>query len=397
MAHIKKIKKIKKTKKKQKKQTKTTKKPAPKATAPKPVAATPAPRPRRLGRGLSSLISSSTTKEPVETVQPTPVATPPAPASVKIPAAEVTTAPAVVQAVKTPAIKPAPTQIALENDTIGVKTVSDGKPQEIPVEQITPNPYQPRHEFDSEQLAELTASVREHGILQPLLVAPKGDNDVNTPYILIAGERRLRASKLAGLATVPCVLRKAGARQLLEWAIIENVQRADLNPIDRAKAYRDYVDRFSLTQAQAAQKLGQARATIANYLRLLDLSDDVQQLLLTGKLSFGHAKVLAGLAGRPGIQLALAGKTAARNLSVRQLEALVAAENSSTGEPTPSKRQNNKQPYILDLEQQLTQTVGTRVTIRTGRAKNTGGITIEFYSLDDFDRITRALGAKVDS
>jgi ParB family chromosome partitioning protein len=123
----------------------------------------------------------------------------------------------------------------------------------------------------------------------------------------------------------------------------------------------------------------------------------VQQLLLTGRLSFGHAKVLAGLAGRPAIQLALAGKAAARNLSVRQLEALVATENSAPGQAQQPTRRNTKQPYILDLEQQLTQTIGTRVTIRTGRAKNTGGITIEFYSLDDFDRITRALGAKVDS
>jgi len=316
---------------------------------------------RRLGRGLSSLITNSTkTPEPE---------TPPAHKPISIPIAP----------------------------DIDAQAPQDTTRRDIPVEQIAPNPYQPRREFDNEKLAELTASVREHGILQPLLAAPKGDNDVDTPYILIAGERRLRAAKLAGLASVPCVLREADSRQLLEWAIVENVQRTDLNPIDRAKAYRDYIDRFSLTQAQAAQKLGQPRATIANYLRLLDLSDDVQQLLLTGRLSFGHAKVLAGLAGRPAIQLALAGKAAARNLSVRQLEALVAAANIANTEAPSSSRRNTKQPYILDLEQQLTQTIGTRVTIRTGRAKNTGGITIEFYSLDDFDRITRALGAKVES
>jgi len=320
---------------------------------------------RRLGRGLASLITNSA----------------PAPET-------------------PPAHKPILVPVPQDVDAHGAPAAEgpqDASPREIPVDQIAPNPYQPRRDFDSEELAELTASVREHGILQPLLVTTKGDSPVDSPYVLIAGERRLRAAKLAGLAGVPCVLREADSRQLLEWAIIENVQRSDLNPIDRAKAYRDYIDRFSLTQAQAAQKLSQPRATIANYLRLLDLSDDVQRLLLTGRLSFGHAKVLAGLAGRPETQLALAGKAAARNLSVRQLEALVAAENSTDSKPPSARRRSSKPPYILDLEQQLSAATGTRVTIRTGRAKNTGGITIEFYSLDDFDRITRALGAKVDS
>ena len=324
---------------------------------------------RRLGRGLASLITNS--------------APDPAP-----------------EAQTPPAHKPIPVPMVPEvdlQDTAAPQAPEDARPQEIPVDQIAPNPYQPRRDFDSEQLAELTASVREHGILQPLLLAPKGDNAVDTPYVLIAGERRLRAAKLAALTSVPCVLRDADARQLLEWAIIENVQRSDLNPIDRAKAYRDYIDRFSLTQAQGAQRLGQPRATIANYLRLLDLSDDVQQLLLTGRLSFGHAKVLAGLAGRGDVQLALAGKAAARNLSVRQLEALVAAENTTETDAPSARRRSGKPPYILDLEQQLAQAIGTRVTIRTGRAKHTGAITIDFYGLDDFDRITRALGANVES
>ena len=313
----------------------------------------------RLGRGLASLIAHSA---------PVPE-TPPAHKPIRVP---------------------------LEPE-VDPRAPQEPGPQEVPVDRIASNPYQPRRDFDSEQLAELTASVRAHGILQPLLVAPKGDNPVDSPYVLIAGERRLRAAKLAALTSVPCVVRQADSRQLLEWAIIENVQRADLNPIDRAKAYRDYIDRFSLTQAQGAQRLSQPRATIANYLRLLDLSDDVQQLLLTGRLSFGHAKVLAGLAGRPDLQLALAGKTAARNLSVRQLESLVAAANSAAGDSSPARRASKKPPYILDLEQQLAQAVGTRVTIRTGRSKDTGAITIEFYSLDDFDRITSALGASVES
>jgi len=316
---------------------------------------------RRLGRGLSSLINSS------------------------IPAAEPPTA-----------RKPIPIPTDTQTDS-SPQTAEHARPEEIPIDQIASNPYQPRREFDSEQLAELAASIAEQGILQPLLIAPKGDNPVDRPYVLIAGERRLRAAAATGLDTVPCIVRDADAQQLLEWALIENIQRADLNPIDRARAYRDYIDRFSLTQSDAAKRLGQPRATIANYLRILDLSDDVQQLLLVGRLSFGHAKVLAALAGRPDRQLALAGKVAARNLSVRQLESLVAAEQEPHGDAPRPRRRATKPPYILDLEQQLSRAVGTRVTIHAGRAKQTGAITIEFYSLDDFDRIVRALGVEVES
>jgi len=320
---------------------------------------------RRLGRGLSSLISSS------------------------VPPADESTA-------RQPIRVPTGDHTGSAID-VAAQPPEHARPEEIPIDQIAPNPHQPRRDFDSEQLAELAASIAEQGILQPLLIAPKGDNPVDRPYVLIAGERRLRAAANTGLQTVPCLVRDADSRQLLEWALIENIHRADLNPIDRARAYRDYIDRFSLTQSQASQRLGQPRATIANYLRLLDLSDDVQELLLTGRLSFGHAKVLAGVAGRPDRQLALAGKAAARNLSVRQLESLVAAEQDSGPDSPSPKRRATKPPYVLDLEQQLSHSVGTRVTIRTGRAKHTGAITIDFYSLDDFDRITRALGAEVES
>jgi ParB family chromosome partitioning protein len=323
---------------------------------------------RRLGRGLASLIKNSA----VSTAEDAPIGRTP----IQVPVTAAPSLPAGLQP------QPAP----------------DSAPIEVPIDNIAPNPYQPRRDFNSDELAELTASVSQQGVLQPLLVTPTRDVQADKPYILVAGERRLRAARQAGLHTVPCAIRKAEANQILEWALIENIQRTDLNPLDRAKSYRDYLDRFSLTQAQASERMGEPRTTIANYLRILDLPDHVQQLLAAGRLTFGHAKVLAALADQPKKQLALAGKTADRDLSVRQLEALLAAEQRGDKPEAPTAgRSRSKPPYVLDLEERLSRTIGTRVIIRTGRAKHTGKITIEFYSLDDFDRITAALGLAAES
>jgi ParB family chromosome partitioning protein len=322
---------------------------------------------RRLGRGLASLIKNST----VSTAEDAPTGRTP----IQVPVTAAPRLPADLQS------QPAP----------------DSPPLEVPIDDIAPNPYQPRRDFNSDELAELTASVSQQGVLQPLLVTPTIDAQADKPYILVAGERRLRAARQAGLHTVPCAIRNAEANQILEWALIENIQRTDLNPLDRARSYRDYLDRFSLTQAQAAERMGEPRTTIANYLRILDLPDHVQQLLAAGRLTFGHAKVLAALTDQPKKQLALAGKAAERGLSVRQLEALLAAEQRGDKPEAPTARSRSKPPYVLDLEERLTHTIGTRVIIHTGRAKHTGKITIEFYSLDDFDRITAALGLAAES
>jgi len=323
---------------------------------------------RRLGRGLASLIKDST----VFTAEDEPTGRTP----IQVPVTAARQLPAGLQP------QPAP----------------DSAPIEVPIADIAPNPYQPRRDFNTDELAELTASVSQQGVLQPLLITPTSDAKADKPYILVAGERRLRAARQAGLHTVPCTIRKAEANQILEWALIENIQRSDLNPVDRARAYRAYLDRFSLTQAQAAERMGEPRTTIANYLRILDLSDPVQQLLAGGRLTFGHAKVLAALADQPKKQLALARKAAERGLSVRQLEALLAADQRGDRPAAPTAaRSRSKPPYVLDLEERLTRTLGTRVIIRTGRAKHTGRITIEFYSLDDFDRITAALGLADES
>jgi len=320
----------------------------------------PIARKPRLGRGLSALIVNSSPDPPAESrYVPTP-----APGE--------------------PPHGPSPT--------------ADGPSRAIPVTQIAPNPYQPRQDFSPDELATLAHSITTQGLLQPLVVCPATDHAAGLPYVLIAGERRLRAARQAGLETVPCLIRAASPMQMLEWALVENIHRADLNPIERAHAYHEYIERFDLTQAQAADKLGLPRATIANYLRLLDLCDEVQTLLVQRALTFGHAKVLAGLVADPASQCAIASKVAAESLSVRQTERLVAAARNGRSEDPDTQAATahgaQRAPYLADLEERLCQAVGTRVRILPGRTKHSGRIVVEYYSLDDFDRISAALGLR---
>jgi ParB family chromosome partitioning protein len=317
----------------------------------------------RLGRGLSSLIGSSTLSA----------------------------------AVAAPPMEAPPTQ---SPPIAGIHVpVAHAGPEEIPVGSISANPYQPRREFPAGELAELAASIAQHGILQPLLVMPAADPGAAQPYVVVAGERRLRAARQAGLTAVPCVVREATDHQMLEWSLIENIQRSDLNAVERAQAYRSYMDRFSLTQAEVAERTGEARATIANYLRILDLCDDVQRALLAGELTFGHTRALAGLAGQDQLQRTLAQRITEGGLSVRQAESLVAIAQrpGETGGASAARPTRAKPPYISDLESRLTQAVGTRVTIAPGRAKNTGRVVVEYYSLDDFDRIAAGLGLSAEA
>lgn len=265
-------------------------------------------------------------------------------------------------------------------------------PQDIVIAHIAPNPYQPRRDFPVVELAELADSIRAQGIIQPLIVSPSAESQ-DHPYTLIAGERRLRAATQAGLSEVPCVIRQATAKQMIEWAIIENIQREDLNPIDRAQAYRQYMDRFSLAGAEVGERLAQPRTTVANYLRLLDLPHPIQEMLSAGTLTFGHGKVLAGLGGDAGVQVGLARKTVKGNLSVRQLERLVRTGGDGAARQRPSP---DKTPHIRDVEEQLARAMGTKVTVRGGRARNSGRIVIEYYNLDDFDRIASRLGLQLD-
>ncbi|MFW5839096.1 MAG: ParB/RepB/Spo0J family partition protein [Planctomycetota bacterium] len=323
---------------------------------------------RRLGRGLSSLMAGPTSPKAGEN------------ASEAAPSADYVAE---------------TTESTPKERRTPVKTAADtGRPLDVPIEQIRPNPYQPRREFREDALAELAESIKQQGILQPLVVSRDGQDDAETPFILIAGERRLRAATLAGFKTVPVVLKQADQQQMLEWALIENIHRADLNAVEKAEAYRDYIDRFDLTQAAAAEKLGQPRATIANYLRILDLCNDAQQLVAQDLLSFGHAKVLAGLAGKPELQAKLARKAVAESLSVRKLEELMAAmQQPAKAQDIEKARPGRAKPaYIRDMEEQFRESIGTHVAINPGRRKHSGKIVIEYYSLDDFDRIASAFG-----
>lgn len=272
----------------------------------------------------------------------------------------------------------------------------------INVSDIGTNPLQPRREFDQAALNELADSIRTNGLLQPILVCETPGDNGALRYQLIAGERRLRASRLAGLATVPAILKPATLQQMLALALIENIQRSDLGPMERASAYRELMDRFGMTQEQVAQSMGEPRATIANYLRLLDLCTEVQELIGPGGLSFGHAKVLAGLAGMVEGQLKLARKALAENMPVRRLEELVKLVQDGTvvlsdGPVIGRRLPPQKSAYLSDVERQLAQALGGRVQIRPGRGKHRGRIVIEYRSLEDFDRIVRTLGVKLES
>ena len=254
----------------------------------------------------------------------------------------------------------------------------------IAIEAISPNPYQARTVWNEQELAELAESIRANGVIQPIIVRPAG-----TGYELIAGERRFRATKLASLTTIPALVRQATDEQLHEWALVENIHRVDLNPIERAKAYRDYLSTFSLTQAEAAERLGEGRSVVAHYLRLLDLPQEIKQMLANGQLSMGHARAILALPTDE-LRRKLANRAMAGRLSVREVERLVRKYLAGTGQARTTVR--SKPPHILDLESKLASELGTKVSIETRRNGQRGRIIIEFYSLDEFDGITERLG-----
>ncbi len=260
---------------------------------------------------------------------------------------------------------------------------------EVPIHLIDPNPHQPRAAIEPGSLKELAASIKHSGVLQPVILRPVA----NGRYQLVAGHRRTEAAKIAGLTEVPALLRGDSTdEQQAEWALIENIQRQDLNPIERAKAYRTYIDTFSVTHAQAAQRLGEDRATLTNFLRILDLNPGVQDLVARGLLSAGHAKVLAGItdANR---QDALANRAVADGLSVRKLEEAAAttpvidATESATTVAGHQRTLTAKSAHVVELEQELSRKLGTKLRIFPSKKKNTGKIVIQYFSLDEFDRI----------
>jgi ParB family chromosome partitioning protein len=256
---------------------------------------------------------------------------------------------------------------------------------EVAIDRIQHNPYQPRKTFDKDELASLCASVRTHGILQPVVVRLVGDQ-----YQLIAGERRLRAAVDAGLATVPVRVVDFNDQQVLEAALVENIQRADLNPIEKAHGFKEYLDRFGMNHDQLAQRLGLARSTITNLVNLLDLAPEVQDGLRLNQLSEAHAKLLKGIKNRER-QVAMFKQIVAMGLSVKATEALVRERKDppEEGEPAPPAGEE-KSNHVRGIEDELRQKLAMPVEIRL-RAKDRGQVVLRFESNDDFMRLLELL------
>jgi ParB family transcriptional regulator, chromosome partitioning protein len=261
--------------------------------------------------------------------------------------------------------------------------------QEIPLDHISPNPHQPRRTFDSIALNQLAESLKSSGLIQPIILRRVGET-----YQLIAGERRLRAAKLAGFSTIPAIVRDVDSLTQAQMALIENVQREDLNPLDRASAYRVLIDQLGLTQAELAIRLGEERSGIANYLRLLDLAEPIQEAVREGKLSLGHAKLLAGIADLQH-QQGLADLTIAQDLSVRNLERLIQNAQEPPTLSTAATPAAAPSAHIADLEKSITRQLGMRAQVRSG-GKGRGRLVIHYGSLDQFDQLLSRLNVSVD-
>ncbi|HEV2391418.1 MAG TPA: ParB/RepB/Spo0J family partition protein [Verrucomicrobiae bacterium] len=303
-----------------------------------------------LGRGLGALLGGS------------PLAQPPFPAATPHPPPEVLPA------------TPGPDHV-----------------QRVALERIVPCPFQPRKDFAPEALRELADSIREQGIVQPLIVRER-----NGHLELIAGERRWRAAQLLALADVPVIVRQADDRAVLELALIENLQRENLNPLEEAQGYAQLIEQFQLTQEEVAAKVGKSRTVVANSLRLLKLAAEVQGYLREGKLSVGHAKVILGLAG-PTHQKSAAERILRDGLNVRQTEALVAhlhARQASTLSKSPPAAPPNRDAHIANLEDQIRERLGTKIRLRYAHGK--GALEIAFYSDAELERVLQILGVRAD-
>ncbi len=248
---------------------------------------------------------------------------------------------------------------------------------QVPTESIFPNPRQPRIQFDPAELEELAGSIREHGILQPLIAAPAE----NGRYTLIAGERRLEAARKAGLRMVPVILRQVDDRQLLELALIENIQRADLNPLEEAEAYHQLQSEFGLSHEQIAMQVSKSRVAVTNTLRLLNLPESVKKALLDGRISEGHARALLALA-TPEAQQAALQTILTQELTVRQVEELV---RKMGGQKRPAQPKTGPAPEVAAIEERLRASLGTKVNLRHG--ERGGSLTIHYYSDEELDAI----------
>lgn len=355
----------------------------------------------RLGRGLSSLISMPVSIEPPDThdspeipeaAEPVQIVAPAPPpfASKSLPhpaAHKVATAPTahrLVAAVVVPAQAPNP-----HPPTPTASTTRDLT--WVAVDAIEPNPYQPRRTFDAAALDQLARSIKQDGVMQPIIIRPAPGSA--SRFQLVAGERRWRAAQQAGLAKVPAILRILSDEQIAEWAVIENLQREDLNPIERAEAFARLSKQFKLTHERIADRVGVDRVTITNLLRLLELHSDIQELIRLGKLSAGHGRALLSVTEHQA-QLALAQRAVAGGWSVRMIEATV---RRAVQPATAAQRKTDARSAVLeDLERQITAQLSTKVAIKPARKKGAGTLMIDFYNLDQFDALMHKLGVQVE-
>jgi ParB family chromosome partitioning protein len=250
----------------------------------------------------------------------------------------------------------------------------------VAVDQIDHNPFQPRKMFDDEELSALSDSIRTHGILQPLVVRQVGDR-----YQIVAGERRLRAAQAAGHGDVPVRVVDFNDQQVLEAALVENIQRTDLNPIEKAQGFQEYLERFKMTHEDLAKRLGLDRSTVTNLVRLLELPPEVQSAVRVGQITGGHARALLSLTDRER-QVSLCKEIIARGHSVRATEALVKGQKSDSGDSSPKPAVPAKTAHIQAIEDELRQKLATRVEIRL-RSADKGQIVLTFESNDDFERL----------
>ena len=331
----------------------------------------------RLGKGLSSLMGRAV--------------------EVALPSKESSTVTKPVGSPEGPAVA------TVDHDTSHGSPAADRRDGlvDLPVESIQPNPHQPRQHFDEGSLQQLAASIRSAGVMQPVIVRPVGraSQGQTARYELVAGERRWRAAQVAGLSLLPAIIRQLDDLQLAEWAIIENLQREDLNPVDRAEAFQRLIQQFNLTHEDIATRVGLDRSSISNTLRLLNLQKDVCDLVRAGKLSAGQAKVLVGVSN-PQQQSGLAHRAVKQEWSVRQLEQAVRTLAGGVTSALPSSEGKNKanplSAHLADLEQQIGRQLSTKAKIRQGRKKGTGSLTIEFYSIDQFDLLLSKLGIETE-
>jgi ParB family transcriptional regulator, chromosome partitioning protein len=248
---------------------------------------------------------------------------------------------------------------------------------------VKPNPLQPREDFDPESMAELVQSIKEKGLLQPILVRPKGDN-----YELIAGERRLRAANLLNLKEIPAIIKDVEDRDSLELALIENIQRQELNPIEEARAYQYLIEKFQLTQEEVGDVLGKSRVTITNSLRLLKLPGEIQEEVKSGRISYAHGRALLEIEDI-NLQRKMVRDIISKSLSVRELETMIKTRRPLAGKSRSGAKSKNIDPQVVILEEQLQQVLATK--IRIVKNKKRGHIVIEFYSQEDLERIVNKM------